>query len=92
MRDRRSAVPHGTRGKQGEALKDEVYRRMFRLEAGHPGADGDLAIALLRAYAACEAASGIGVERSWLKKVCPICLAMIEAARHAEETEQRRAQ
>jgi hypothetical protein len=31
-------------------IRDEVYRQMFRLEGQRPGAERDLAIALLRAW------------------------------------------
>jgi hypothetical protein len=35
---------------QGEQLKDEVYRQMFRLEESRAGAEMALALALLRAW------------------------------------------
>ncbi len=57
-----------------EHLKDEVYRQMFRLETNRPGADLGLALALLRA---------------WLKKVCPICLLMIESSVRARESSKQ---
>jgi hypothetical protein len=66
-------------------LKDEVYRHMFRLEAKRPGSDMDLAISLLRAWTASVSRSSQG--RQWLKKICPICLLMIEAARQSNNTE-----
>ena len=36
------------RGSHDDKIKDEVYRQMFRLEAGRQDADLALAIALLR--------------------------------------------
>jgi len=61
-------------------FKDEIYRQMFRLEASRPGAEMDLALALLRAWLAADSTLGSGEERQWLKKICPICVEMIEAA------------
>jgi predicted small lipoprotein YifL len=40
------------RGKT-EDLKEEVYRQVFRLEESKPGCEMSLALALLRAWAAC---------------------------------------
>ena len=65
---------------QGEQLKDEVYRQMFRLEESRPGAEMGLALALLRAWLATESQPESGEEQDWLKKVSPICLEMIESA------------
>jgi cell division FtsZ-interacting protein ZapD len=65
---------------QGEQLKDEVYRQMFRLEESRPGAEMGLALALLHAWLAADSKSESGEERDWLKKVSPICLQMIETA------------
>jgi hypothetical protein len=61
-------------------LKDEVYRQMFRLEEGRPGADIGLAVALMRAWIAAEFMPETSEDRDWLKKVSPICLQMIETA------------
>ena len=72
----------------GEQLKDEVYRQMFRLEAGRPGAELDLTIALLRAWLASDSDSGVSKSREWLKKICPICLLMIEARQQASNSDQ----
>jgi hypothetical protein len=65
---------------QGDQLKDEVYRQMFRLEESRPGAEIGLALALLRAWLATDFKPKTGEERDWLKKVSPICLEMIETA------------
>jgi hypothetical protein len=85
----KSAVPVASRRNRGDQLKDEVYRHMFRLEAQRPGADRDLAVALLRACVASDSVPKSGKERQWLKKICPICLAMIEAALQAKETSRQ---
>lgn len=65
---------------QGEQLKDEVYRQMFRLEERRPGAEMGLALALVRAWLAADAKPESGELRDWLEKVSPICLQMIEKA------------
>ena len=72
-----------------ERLKDEVYRHMFRLEAGRPGADLDLAVALVRAWLAADSERGTPAMREWLKKICPICLSLIEASQQTSGTGQR---
>ena len=77
---RRSSHPASVRPRRNEQFKDEVYRQMFRVEASRPGAEMDLALALLRAWQAVDAKSESGEERQWLRKICPICLEMIEAA------------
>jgi len=77
---KRSAHPATARCRRSEQFKDEVYRQMFRLEASRPGAEMDLALALLRAWQAAEAKPDGGEERQWLRKICPICLEMIQAA------------
>lgn len=65
-------------------IQDEVYRQMFRLEAQRPGAEMDLAIALLRAWvASCSEPQG-AKEKPWLTKISPICLQMIESALGAD--------
>lgn len=69
----------GRRTRSGE-LKDEVYRQMFRLEEHRPGAEKDLAIALLRAWIAFEPRPKDGPDKLWLRRICPICLSMIDAA------------
>ena len=80
MQGRRTAAFPDADKKKVEELKDEVYRQMFLLEAHRPGSERDLAIALLRAWMALDSGRQGAKERSWLKKVCPICLAMIEAS------------
>jgi hypothetical protein len=58
-------------------LVDEVYRQMFLLEERRPGSELGLALALLRAWIAADTQ----LESSnwaWLKKICPVCLEMIE--------------
>jgi len=65
---------------QGEQLKDDFYRQMFRLEESRPGAEMGLALALLRAWLASDSKPESREKRDWLKKVSPICLQMIETA------------
>ncbi len=67
-------IPH-----RGNRLKDEVYRQMFLLEEGRPGAELGLALALLRAWAAEETKQETGDPHDWLQKVSPICIQMIES-------------
>ena len=65
-------------------IRDEVYRQMFRLEAQRPGAEMELAMALLRAWMAlCSEPQG-AKEKPWLTKISPICLQMIESALSAD--------
>jgi hypothetical protein len=72
-----------------ERLKDEVYRQMYRLEATRPGAELALAIALLRAWIASDSEAEMPQSREWLKKICPICLPMIEAMQKVSEAERQ---
>lgn len=62
-----------------EGLKDEVYRQMLRLEAGHPAALA-LALALLQAWIACDRQPSALTLRQWVRRVSPVCLPPIEAA------------
>jgi hypothetical protein len=62
-----------------EELRDEIYRQMFRLEAGRPGAGKALALALLRAWIVCEHLPRSSEARRWLRQLCPLCLQMIES-------------
>ena len=57
---------------------DEVYREMYQLEIGRPGAEMGLALALLRARVAADCESKRDKEWDWLKTVCPIGLELIE--------------
>lgn len=76
-------TPHARRtspaARQRERLKDEIYRHMFRVEEKRPGAELDLAVALLQAWSAPSVASGCS--RQWLRKVCPVCLDLLQSAR-----------
>ena len=51
---------------------------MFRLEAERPAADLLLALALLRAWLVLEEQPPDSEPRQWLRKICPMCLRMIE--------------
>jgi hypothetical protein len=57
-------------------LKDEVYRQMLRLEAGHSAAP-PLALALLNAWTVCDAQPMDNEMRLWLRSISPVCLGMI---------------
>ena len=91
MRKDASSSTCGRHGRN-DRLKDEVYRHMFRLESHRPGAECDLAVALLRVWIASDAEPDGGKERQWLKKICPICLTMIESALKSGEHGQQCAQ
>lgn len=76
-------TPHASRtspaARQRERLKDEIYRHMFRVEEKRPGAEMDLAVTLLQAWMApCIAPR---CSRQWLRKVCPVCLDLLQSAR-----------
>ena len=79
----------GLSSRRCERLKDEVYRQMYRLEASRPGAELALAIALLRAWIASDSEAEPPQSRAWLKKICPICLPMIEATQKVIEAERQ---
>jgi len=68
-------IPSG----QTARLQDEVYRQMFRLEAGCPRADLRLALALLRAWSVLERHPSRSRTRQWLRAVSPLCLRTIAA-------------
>jgi hypothetical protein len=68
----------GHESRQVHRFMDEVYREMFQLEAGRPGAEMGLALALIRARVAADRRMKKGEDWSWLKVICPICLKMIE--------------
>jgi hypothetical protein len=66
--------------KQTDELKDEVYRQMFRVEAGRAGAAGQLAVALLRAWMSLDSSPRTASDRLWLRKICPVCIGLLEAS------------
>lgn len=67
-----------SRSRQANRLMDDVYREMFLLESRRPGAEMGLALALIRAGAKADSVPESREVWSWLKRVCPICLTMIE--------------
>ena len=69
--------------RKSDRLKVEVYRQMFRLEPNRPEVNRDLALALLRAWVVSDAMPRRKKDWKLLRKICPICLAMIDAALHA---------
>jgi hypothetical protein len=71
--------------KRTDELKDEVYRQMFRVEAGRPAAAGQLAVALLRAWMALNS-NARTADRLWLRKICPLCIALLEASSDSART------
>ena len=81
---RRKAGPGSRRPHR---LMDEVYREMYRLEAGRPGAEMGLALALLRAFNAADLLSEDCVDGDCLKTVSPICLKMIEDSLESSSAE-----
>jgi hypothetical protein len=81
MRSNKMANECSGRRNQSDDLKDEVYRQMFRLEAGRPGAASQLAVALLRAWIELEGSPKPASGRVWLRKICPICIGLLEASR-----------
>jgi hypothetical protein len=85
MTQRPAAASPRLRRAQHDDIQDEVYRQMFRIEEHRPGAENDLAVALVRATVASEATPARSSLRHWLRKICPVCLAMIESARKREE-------
>ncbi len=80
MRGKNIAAACGGNRKQSDQLKDEVYRQMFRLEAGRPGAASQLAVALLRAWMALDTAPRTASDRQWLRQICPVCIGLLEAS------------
>ena len=66
-------IPAGTI----DPLKDEVYRQMLRLEAGHASARPLLGVALLRAWMALEQMPLQCEARQWLRKLSPLCVGMM---------------
>ncbi len=84
MHSKQDSAEMGGSRKRGDVLKDEVYRQMFRLEAGRPGADLELAVALLRAWMALDQTPKTSPDRLWLRQVCPVCIALLESAGGAQ--------
>lgn len=78
------------RPSHGDRLLDEVCRHMYRLEESRPGAELELAVALLRAWLDAASRSDGGERVAWLKGVCPICLQMIQAASRGGDGESLR--
>jgi hypothetical protein len=74
------ARPASSRPLRGDRAKDEVYRQMFLLEERRPGAEIGLALALLRAWLAAASNPATDDQQTWMLKVLPICVNMIEAA------------
>jgi len=64
--------------KHCEQTKDEIYRQMLRLEAGREDAEFKLAISLLRAWTMTDSSEVADEFRTWLNKISPIALSMIE--------------
>jgi len=69
---------HDPKSRRIHRLMDEVYREMFRLEAGRPGAEMGLALALLRAWVAADLRSEHCTDWNWLNVISPLGLKMIE--------------
>lgn len=67
-----------------ERVRDEVYRQMIRFEAQHPDAELKLALALLHAWMALDRPLMEGDQYQWLRKICPVCLAMIETVHRGQ--------
>ena len=67
-----------SRSRQANRLMDDVYREMFLLESRRPGAEMGLALALIRAGVKADSLPENREVWRWLKRVCPICLTMIE--------------
>lgn len=70
--------PRKVSRRTADALKDEVYRQMLRLETGRPGAQVFLPVALVNAWMALESQPPDCGPRQWLRKLSPICVRMIE--------------
>lgn len=90
----RKGVSQSKRSQPGQSnrLKDEVYRQMFRLEESRRGAEIGLALALLRAWAAADTEHKTSDGHSWLQKISPICIQMIESSLQNLNSERRPAQ
>ncbi|MGO8719928.1 MAG: hypothetical protein ACLQMO_12020 [Acidobacteriaceae bacterium] len=88
--ERHSNASARARPNSPERLRDEVYRQMFRAEAGRPRAEVQLAVALLHAWMGLETLPPENEQRQWLRTVCPMCLAMIEERHSADEERTKR--
>jgi hypothetical protein len=86
MRSNKIANESGGDHKRNDELKDEVYRQMFRVEEGRAGAAGQLAIALLRAWMSLDNSSRSASDRSWLRKICPLCIGLLQTAADSART------
>jgi hypothetical protein len=73
-----------------ERLRDEVYRQMFRAEAGKPRAEMRLVLVLLHAWMRLETLPAENEQRQWLRTVCPICVQMIDGLRSAKRERAKR--
>jgi hypothetical protein len=80
MHRRRTTPAPDARRRHSDALKDEVYRQMFRLEEGRAGADRELAIAVLCAWMNLDMGPKAASDRQWLRRICPICIGLLEQA------------
>jgi hypothetical protein len=67
-------------------IKDEVYRQMYRLEERRPKSEIGLALALLHAWMESGSEREGSEDRDWLKRISPICLAMIESSLKVDAT------
>ena len=72
---RRESCDHVKRSNQ---LKDEVYREMYLLEAGRPGSEVRVALALLHAWAETALLPQDHEATVWLRQISPLCARMIE--------------
>lgn len=64
--------------RRSNRLQDEVYREMYLLESRRPGSEMALALALLRAWNQSESLPQSDDIKLWLRKICPLCVRMIE--------------
>jgi hypothetical protein len=85
MQHRKPTPASVARRRSCDALKDEVYRQMFRLEEGRTGADRELAIALVRAWMKMDVGPKTASDRMWLRKVSPVCIGLLEGMQHLSE-------
>ncbi len=64
--------------RRSSRLQDVVYREMYLLESRRPGSEMALALALLRAWNDADSLPQDDEIRVWLRKICPLCVKMIE--------------